>query len=86
MFRQAVYNSALAFTCLLKASGSARSEGLWPSQVFPECLHSCSHVCVLYIFRNMSDLSKDPLWTSIPHYFLLSYLVSIFLAPNGVTT
>lgn len=66
MLIQAIYNSALAFTSnFLKASRSARDEGLWLSQVISGHMNSFAHVhallnCQVYVIACQGDLSQPP--------------------------
>lgn len=76
---QAADSSALAFTsCLCTVSRSVRGERLRPSQIFPEHVHSLTHV--------FWSFSKN-LWTSntpaFPFNLFLVYLPQLIPTASG---
>ena len=83
MLQQQVYNCSLAFiSCMHRTSRSARSESLEPSQVFPRHVHNVMRVHELWILRMCWSLWKS-YELLFPKIFLVSFLVSLLLAPAG---
>ena len=95
ILRQAVYDSALAFTsCWCRAPESARSESLQPSQVFCGCvnnhryMHSPMHACGLWDSQEYFGHFQSPYGHLTPHLFLLIkkiFLIRFLFVPTVIT-
>lgn len=67
----------MAFTsCLSKASWLARIERLETFKVYPRHVHSPTHMCDIWDFKNMSDLFKAPNMYMLIPSFSFAFLVS----------